>query len=254
MIGIYIIKNEVNSKYYIGQSCDIHRRWLEHLRAGQPQKYSAKSIRDASTPIHRAMAKYGIENFSLNILEECTREELNSKERWWINKYKHDGFILYNLSDGGQDAVGAKGEYHSQAKLSQQDVNEIKRLLKETNKSYNEIKELFPAIKSKSIISLINQGKNWYDENEHYPIRPTDTRNIGEKAGNALFSNEEVMFIRQQYANGTITAQELARQYNISVNTMRAILQGRSYKYLPYYKKSLKKWIEPCIDYPQSLK
>lgn len=31
--GIYVITNNINDKIYIGQSCDCHRRWLEHLRA-----------------------------------------------------------------------------------------------------------------------------------------------------------------------------------------------------------------------------
>lgn len=70
----------------------------------------------------------------------------------------------------------------------------------------------------------------------------------------ALFSNNEVMLIRKRYATEALTAADLAKEYNISASTMRAILRGASYKYLPYYNKSLNKWIEPCIDYPQSLK
>ena len=256
MIGIYKIINKVNNKIYIGQSCDCHRRWMEHLRSGQPDKYAIKSQRDLNAPIHLAMQKYGIENFEIKILEICEREKLNEKEKDWIKFYKQQGYSLYNITDGGQkNGVSLKGEKHSQAKLTQAEVNEIKRLLKDTKKSYNEILALFPNITSKSIISLINQGKNWFDEKETYPIRQTDYRNIGEKAGGALFTNEEVMNIRKEYAeNPKLSATILANKYSVSINTMSAILQGRSYKYLPYYKKSLKKWIEPCIDYPQSLK
>ena len=61
--GIYLIRNNINNKIYIGQSTDIHRRWLEHLRSGQPEKYCKKSERDSNTPIHKAMQKYGVENF-----------------------------------------------------------------------------------------------------------------------------------------------------------------------------------------------
>ena len=69
MIGIYLITNNINGKIYIGQSVDIHRRFLEHLRAGQPEKYANKKERDLNTPIHLAMQKYGVNNFSLSILE-----------------------------------------------------------------------------------------------------------------------------------------------------------------------------------------
>ena len=37
--GIYLIRNDVNNKVYIGQSNCIIRRWKEHLRSGQPEKY-----------------------------------------------------------------------------------------------------------------------------------------------------------------------------------------------------------------------
>jgi predicted GIY-YIG superfamily endonuclease len=53
--GIYLIRNDVNNKVYIGQSNCIDRRWKEHLRSGQPEKYHCKNERDVKTPIHLAM-------------------------------------------------------------------------------------------------------------------------------------------------------------------------------------------------------
>ena len=254
MIGIYKITNKVNQKVYIGQSCDIHRRWLEHIRAGQPDKYAGKGERDTNTPIHKAMQKYGIDNFKLEILQECKREELNHLEKSFILEYKKQRIELYNLSEGGQDAIGAKGELHSQAKLTQKEVDQIKDLLKNSDKTYNEILQLFPSIKSKSMISLINQGHNWKDDKETYPLRKTYFGTKGEKNKNSLFTNEEVMKIREEYVDPKTTSRTLAEKYGVSINTMRSILQGKSYKFLPYYQKSIKKWIEPCIDYSQSLK
>lgn len=63
MIGIYKITNKVNNKIYIGQSNNIDRRWHEHIRASQPDKYSNSNLRNANTPIHRAM-----QNMELKIL------------------------------------------------------------------------------------------------------------------------------------------------------------------------------------------
>ena len=70
--GIYLIRNKVNNKVYIGQSIDIKRRIKEHIRSAQPEKYNKKSERDSNTPIHRAMQKYGIDNFEIQILEKCS--------------------------------------------------------------------------------------------------------------------------------------------------------------------------------------
>lgn len=255
MIGIYLITNKINGKKYVGQSVDIERRFSEHLRSAQPEIYSHKSERDIKTPIHLAMQKYGIKNFSLTVLEECPKEQLNEKERYWISYYKsNEKSYGYNISSGGQDSFGLKGENHSQAKLSQKDVDIIKALLKNSNKNLNDILLLFPYI-SKSTLSMINQGKTWFDENEQYPLRKMEKAHKGSSNGRAKFSEEQVMEIRKKYSQGS-SPKELFLEYNhiASDSAISAILYGKTYKHLPIWSNSKKKWIEPCIDYPQSLK
>lgn len=255
MVGIYLITNKVNNKKYIGQSINIERRYKEHLRSGQPEKYAHKGKRDINTPIHKAMQKYGITNFSITILEECLPKELDEKEKYWISKYRScEKTFGYNISEGGQDRVGGKGENHSQAKLTQKEVDIIKTLLKKTNKNLNEILQIFPFI-SKSTLSMINQGKAWHDDNESYPLRILPTTYLGSLNSNAKFTEEQVMEMRTLYSKG-VTSKEIEKKYShiASEFTIKAILSGKSYKNLPYWKYSEKKWIEPCIDYPQSLK
>lgn len=66
-------------------------RWKQHI-------YSAEA--GSQYPIHRALRKYGIENFSFSILEECKVSELNNKEIEWISKLNsyEEG---YNCTRGG---------------------------------------------------------------------------------------------------------------------------------------------------------
>lgn len=90
---IYIIKNTVNSKVYIGQTrTSIAQRWKEHLRHAQ---YGNQII-------NRAMKKYGTDKFYIETLEVCSIELLDFKEMHYINLYdstdKHKG---YNVSIGG---------------------------------------------------------------------------------------------------------------------------------------------------------
>ena len=92
--GIYQIKNLTNNKSYVGQSINIKKRYREHI-------FSSMHItKDSNSPIHKAIKKYGHENFQLIILEECAREQLNIKEQFWINKLNtyQNG---YNATLGG---------------------------------------------------------------------------------------------------------------------------------------------------------
>ena len=97
MIGIYKITNNINNKIYIGQSINIKRRWYDH-------KYKAFDESDISynSALHSAMRKYGVENFSFEVIEECSEEELDNKERYWIQKSNSICPNGYNILSGGQ--------------------------------------------------------------------------------------------------------------------------------------------------------
>ena len=252
--GIYLIRNKINNKIYIGQSVDIKRRAQEHMRSGQPKKYKIKSERDSNTPIHLAMQKYGIQNFTINVLEECSRQELNDRERYWIAILNStDPNIGYNLTSGGQENFALKGEAHSQAKLSQQDVNEIYYLLENSKLSFPEIAAKYKV--SNSCICMINTGKSWHSINRKYPIRITNSGSKGVKNPQSHFTEEEVMEIRKLYSQG-VTYKNLPEYLlkKASESAIRAIQYGKTYKHLPYWSKKENKWIEPCIDYsPGSL-
>ena len=71
--GIYKIENLINGKVYIGKSIEIEKRWQKHLNAKD------------NFLIHKALRKYGKENFSFTILEECSLFDLDAKEKFWIN-------------------------------------------------------------------------------------------------------------------------------------------------------------------------
>lgn len=60
--GIYKITNLINGKFYIGSSVDIRRRKAEHF-------YRFKKIKGNSI-LKNAVNKYGVENFSFELLEE----------------------------------------------------------------------------------------------------------------------------------------------------------------------------------------
>lgn len=251
--GIYLIRNLINQKIYVGQSKDIKRRWQEHLRSGQPEKYNIKSTRDSKTPIHLAMQKYGVDNFTINILETCRIEQLNEREIYWIACLcANNSSVGYNITSGGQANFALAKEQHSQAKLTQSQVNEIIELLRSNQLSLSEISALYNNI-SNSTLSMINTGKTWHNNNLKYPIRPTYYGSKGSKNPKACFTEQQVMELREMYSQGK-TLKDIPDKYKkiASDSAINAILYGKTYKHLPIWNKKEKKWIGPCIDYSQS--
>lgn len=98
--GIYKITNKINGHYYVGQAVDIKARFREH-------RFSARHIehKDHNSPIHKALCKYGCDNFLYEVLEECTRTQLNDREIYWIDKLKARENGNYNILAGGQDRI-----------------------------------------------------------------------------------------------------------------------------------------------------
>lgn len=92
---IYKITNKINNKIYIGQTVRaLEERLSEHKRKRNPL-------------ISKALKKYGIENFSVEVIYEAsTIEELNEKEFEFIRKYNSINPNGYNQCEGGGNTVG----------------------------------------------------------------------------------------------------------------------------------------------------
>ena len=89
---IYKITNTINNKCYIGQSINITARWQAHKNA-----VNSKTL--YHYPLYRAFRKYGLENFTFTVIEECPVSQLNEKEIFWIQYYnsfldKNKGYNL----------------------------------------------------------------------------------------------------------------------------------------------------------------
>lgn len=95
---VYCIVNNVNQKKYIGKTLkSIEERFKEHCK-------DCKKISLEKRPLYLAMNKYGIENFSIYLLEEVDIQNLSNKEIYWINQMDtyHNG---YNATLGGDGKI-----------------------------------------------------------------------------------------------------------------------------------------------------
>ena len=90
---IYIIKNTINSKVYIGQTTNtIEYRFYQHLDC------SKRSYKNSA--LYNAIRKYGQENFYVELIEEVPFDKLDEREIYWISYY--DSFNNgYNSTIGG---------------------------------------------------------------------------------------------------------------------------------------------------------
>lgn len=98
MIGIYKIENLINGKVYIGQSLNLNRRITRHKCVSVKLEH-----RESSKPLYRAIRKYGIENFTFEIIHLIeSKDSLNKLEKYYIELYSSNfskyGYNL-NLDD-----------------------------------------------------------------------------------------------------------------------------------------------------------
>lgn len=77
---IYIIRNTVNSKVYIGQTINtVDVRFYQHKLCAKNTKYNSK--------VYRAMREIGVNNFYVEELIECDNNDLNKYEQLYVSKY-----------------------------------------------------------------------------------------------------------------------------------------------------------------------
>lgn len=89
---IYLIKNKINNKNYVGQTIreNVNERWKEHkYKKGCPL-------------LKNAIKSHGILNFDFKIIIICFDSDLNFYEEFYIKKYNSLYPNGYNLLKGGE--------------------------------------------------------------------------------------------------------------------------------------------------------
>lgn len=143
MAYIYEIVNDINNKSYVGKTeFSLEKRFKEHCRDSQ-KKSSEKR------PLYSAMRKYGLEHFSIHLLEETNNP--NERERYWIEilgTFKNG----YNATKGGDGAAYVdydlilalynKGYGVLQiSNITNYDIGTIRKVLNNSGISYQERKQ-----------------------------------------------------------------------------------------------------------------
>jgi group I intron endonuclease len=100
--GIYRWRNKINGKTYIGSSINLTKRFYKYI--------SLNNIQKIKTPIYGALLKYGIENFTLEILEYCDEDSVINREQYYLDTLSPE----YNILKIAGSSLGFK---HSEKTL-----------------------------------------------------------------------------------------------------------------------------------------
>lgn len=105
--GIYCFLNKTNGNFYIGSSVNLRRRIV--------WEYYANKNSGSSMVIVKAIKKYGLKNFELLFLEFCDKNELLSREDYFIQLYNPP----YNILQKAGSLLGYKHSQESLNKMSE---------------------------------------------------------------------------------------------------------------------------------------
>ena len=93
--GIYKITNIKTKECYIGQAIHIKDRWVEHVKCG------LGIDTPAGNKLYKAIQEFGLWNFSFEVLEVCPQNQLNEKEKYYIDLYSSYDYG-YNSTRGNK--------------------------------------------------------------------------------------------------------------------------------------------------------
>lgn len=148
LFKIYKITNNINNKVYIGQTrYNINIRFKQHLKLVESNKNQL---------IYKAIKKYGKENFRIELLEECSSEIINDREKYYINLYKYNS---YNINLDG---------YRTRSRFDEKQIcssyiegKSCRKIAEEFNLSHNTILSILEScgIERRKKDSVLNKNK-----------------------------------------------------------------------------------------------
>lgn len=238
--GIYLVKNPISGKCYVGQAVDIQNRFCSNhyydYKNPNNSSYSAK--------FYQAVRKYGgWDIFEVSVLELCDKELLDDKEIYYIAQY--DSYYNgYNSTKGGQfisekllseeteqkrkdtreKNQSLKGENHPRAKLTNDEVIQIRQRYID-GEDINNIHKDYSHLYSRSVFADIVYGRTYKNVGNIPPkenIRHT----------NGKLTDKQVREIRRMYKEEHISQRAIGEIFNMSQTAIGHIIQGKTYKHV----------------------
>ena len=204
---VYVIRNQVTCKVYIGQTKNPKGRKAGHWCAGRTG--------NPDTLLYRSMRKHGVENFSFEVIEECADEAIDERERFWVAHF--DSFNPekgYNLTSGGEG--GKEFSNESCEKIRQ-------KALKRQSPSEETRRKIGDATRGKP-----NPQFQKLRAEQHGSRNPMFGR-CGERHPRSKLTQAQVDEIRNRKLTLFETIASLAEEFGVSRLTIRRIRNNEIY-------------------------
>lgn len=240
---IYIIQQISNLKIYIGQTQFPEHRWKSHARTAthHARRGGKKLVSSGVQYLHRVMAKYGIEDFEFQIIEELeTQKDVNEAEIFWIeffNSRKPIGGWGFNITPGGKavsgkDHVhfGLKGHEHFNCPINEQQEKNI--IYQYTALKYS-VKHLSDRhdVSTSVIYSALKRN--------NISLRGGGQFKKGQIPHNKLISKEKEVEICKKYIDEKLPIIQIAKLYDFNQCVISSVLKRYNVKMrnVGYYTK-----------------
>lgn len=204
--GVYKITNKVTNQFYIGSSENVARRWSDHKT-----RYKDETGKEYNKELYVAIRQYGLENFNIEVIEECDESMLKERESYYI---KELNAILNGYNGYGLDK-------HGKACLTKDDVINIRNRYNEHHRKKEVYKDYIDRISEKGFHKVWN-GYTWpgiMDEvytKENIEFHKNNTGQKGIENGKASLTEEDVISIRTYKKEG-YPKQEVYEMYKDKV-------------------------------------
>lgn len=238
IVCIYKITNTITGDFYIGQTIDFHDRKLQHKRDPQPK-------------MREDVEKYGWDAFKFEIVEECSREQLNDRENYYIaeldptyntikiHNWTHTPETCRKISEAnmGREHTTESCEKMSEKRLGVTLSDEHKEKCRQAslgNKSRSkavvcvETGKVYPNMKTAaadigvvpSAISGVIRGVNITAGGYHWRYADEDANTGSRKRNVAVFCEDTGEYFP--------TIEAAAKKFGINASTISKIVKGKS--------------------------
>ena len=165
---IYRIVHIESGKTYVGQTTrTAEGRWGDHVKGSRRPRNDSY--------LYRAMRRYGIESMRIEVLEECNIEDLDEREKYWIEELKCLAPLGYNMKDGGSQPKYTE-ELRNYQREKAKDPEWKRKVSEGTKKGWNAMPDEKKQEIAQKVSMKLKGRSNWWMIGKKPAPWPEETR------------------------------------------------------------------------------